>query len=168
MEFGKKYRVGNFYMIKVTKTLPKKELATIREWIPEELRKNLSRHGMPYIKVGTVTGSWGVEFGPLERMFSALDGASKEELADKETISMLSNLFSGMYVDTSMLGDKEYNTAKSEALQSLTKRLAKAKREETEEEKAEDDSILEEMKRDAENAETILKMASRLEKEEGA
>lgn len=159
MKFGKKYQVGNFYMIKVTKTLPKKELAIVREWIPEEIRKEMPRHGMPYVKVSTITGSWGIEFGPLERMFSALDGATEEELSDAETLRMLSNLFSGMYVDTSMLGDKKYNTAKSKALKSLTERLAKAKKEETEEEKAEDDRILDEMKDEMNKAETMIRMA---------
>lgn len=159
MEYGKKYQVGNFYMIKVTKTLPRKEMSAIREWIPEEIKRGMSRHGMPYIRVSTITGSWGVEFGPLERMFSALDGAKEEELKDAETARMLSNLFSGMYVDTSMLGDKEYNTTKSKALKELTERLAIAKKEETKEEKAEDDMILEEMKSDMSNTETILRMA---------
>lgn len=166
MKFGKKYQVGNFYMIKVTKTLLKRELSVIREWIPEEIRKDIPRHGMPYIKVSTITGSWGIEFGPLERMFSALDGATEEELSDAETLRMLSNLFSGMYVDTSMLGDKKYNTAKSKALKELTERLAKVKKGETEEEKAEDDRILDEMKDEMNKAETILKMASRLKEED--
>lgn len=163
MEFGKRYQVGNFYMIKVTKTLPKKELSLIREWIPEEMKRDMPRHGMPYIKVGTISGSWGIEFGPLERMFSALDGASKEELSDSETINMLSNLFSGMYVDTSLLGDKKYNVAKSKALKALTERLAKAKKEETEEEKAADDAIIEEMKKDIEVEKTLIKMAKEVE-----
>lgn len=159
MKYGRKYQVGNFYMIKVTKTLPKREMSVIREWIPEEIKRDMQRNGMPYIRVSTVSGSWGVEFGPLERMFSALDGAKEEELKDAETLRMLSNLFSGMYVDTSMLGDKEYNTAKSKALKELTERLATAKKEETEEEKAEDDRILEEMKKDMEADETMLRMA---------
>lgn len=153
MKYGRKYQIGNFYIVKVTKTLPKKELAIVREWIPEEMRKDMPRHGMPYIKVSTVTGSWGVEFGPLERMFSALDNAKEEELSDAETARMLSNIFSGMYVDTSMLGDKEYNTAKSKALKELTERLAKAKKEET------DDEILDGMKKDIEAEEVLLKMA---------
>ena len=163
MKYGKKYQVGNFYIVKVTKTLPKKEMSAIREWIPEEIRRDMPRHGMPYIKVSTVSGSWAVEFGPLERMFSALDNAKEEELRDRETAVMLSNLFSGMYVDTSMLGDKEYNMAKSQALKELTERLAKAKQEETEKEKAADDEILEGMKKDMEAEETMLKMAKEVE-----
>ena len=53
LEFGKKYRVGNFIVFKFTKTLKKKEVEHLRNQmgIPEDIRKHLQRAQLPFIKI---------------------------------------------------------------------------------------------------------------------
>lgn len=159
MEFGKKYRVGNYYMIKVNRSLSGLEQAELRSYLPEELKKDLHRRSLPYIRISTVSGSWAIEFSLFEKMFQALDGATAEELRDRETMNLLHNLFTGFHVDTTIMGDKEYNQAKSSALQSFLERKAKEMKPETEEDKKADDAILDEMKSDMEKEDAMMRMA---------
>lgn len=159
MEFGKKYRVGNYYMIKVNRSLSGVEQAELRSYLPDELKKDLHRRSLPYIRISTVSGSWAVEFSLFERVFQALDGATAEELRDGETLSLLDALFTGFHVDTTIMGDREYNRAKSAALQSFLERKASEMKPETDEDKKADDTILDEMKSDMEKADTMMRMA---------
>lgn len=159
MEFGKKYRVGNYCMIKVSRSLSGAEQSALRSYLPDELKRGLHRRSLPYIRISTVSGSWAIEFSMFEGMFAALDGATEDELRDRETLGLLHNLFTGFHVDTTMFGDKEYNQAKSEALRSFLERRASAAKPEADEDKAADDAILDDMKADAEKYETMMKMA---------
>lgn len=159
MEFGKKYRVGNYYMIKVNRSLSGVEQAELRSYLPDELKKDLHRRSLPYIRISTVSGSWAVEFSLFERVFQALDGATAEELRDGETLSLLDALFTGFHVDTTIMGDREYNRAKSAALQSFLVRKASEMKPETDEDKKADDAILEEMKSDMEKEDAMKRMA---------
>lgn len=159
MEFGKKYRVGNYYMIKVNRSLSGLEQAELRSYLPDELKKDLHRRSLPYIRISTVSGSWAIEFSLFERVFQALDGATAEELRDGETLSLLDALFTGFHVDTTIMGDREYNQAKSAALQSFLERKASEMKPETEEDKKADDAILDEMKSDMEKEDTMMRMA---------
>lgn len=163
MEFGKKYRVGNYYMVKVSKSLSGAEQSALRSYLPEELKRGLHRRSLPYIRIGTISGSWAIEFSLFEGMFTALDGATEEELRDTETLNLLHNLFTGFHVDTTMMGDKEYNQAKSAALQSFLERRASEMRPETGEEKTADDKIVEEMKSDFEKEDAMVRMAKEFE-----
>lgn len=155
MNYGKKYKFGNYTMVKYSKPLSKGELGVLRESIPEEVSGTLAGRSVPYIKVGTVSGSWAVEFSVATNMFTALDGATEDELRDEETSGVLQALFSGFYADTTVLGDREYNLAKSEALRAFIERQKPSD--------GDDSEILDGMKRDIETEEAV----SRAVKEDG-
>lgn len=127
MPFGKQIRVGNFYFVKTTRSLGKKELATLRNQsgIPQDVRKHLGRGGLPYITVGTIGGGWHVSYVAgsvmyafIESEYGRMDGA--------EGRSSLRNLFTMLYADTTVMGDAEYWRAKGEALKSLMERQKSA------------------------------------------
>ena len=64
IEFGVPVHVGNYVIKKYNRTLGRKELAELRRisGIPENVAKSLERGRLPFIKVSTASGSWGVEF----------------------------------------------------------------------------------------------------------
>jgi len=113
LPFGKKVSVGNFYFVKITRALSKKELRELRDaqGIPEEIRKSLGRGGLPFIVINTVGGGWSLCFVAGSVMFNYIEYAySTGELEP------LRRLFTMMYADTSVLGDAEYIRAKGDAL----------------------------------------------------
>lgn len=134
MEFGKKVKVGNFYLLKYSKSLSSKELSKLRDAadVPAEMRKYLSRGSLPYIKVSTVTDSWSVEFVMGMNMFNVLDGV--KVVHDGEGVYQLYGtdernvhaLLVGMFADTTTLGDIEYNVAKQKLLSEYVDRASKA------------------------------------------
>lgn len=134
MEFGKKVKVGNFYLLKYSKSLSSKELSKLRDAadVPAEVRKYLSRGSLPYIKVSTVTDSWSVEFVMGMNMFNVLDGV--KVVHDGEGVYQLYGteernvhaLLVGMFADTTTLGDIEYNVAKQKLLSEYVDRASKA------------------------------------------
>lgn len=134
MEFGKKVKVGNFYLLKYSKSLSSKELSKLRDAadVPAEVRKYLSRGSLPYIKVSTVTDSWSVEFVMGMNMFNVLDGV--KVVHDGEGVYQLYGteernvhaLLVGMFADTTTLGDVEYNVAKQKLLSEYVDRASKA------------------------------------------
>ena len=75
LEFGKKYCVGNFNVIKINKVLNKHELESLRnqEGIPEHIRKHLKRAQLPYIKIQAISGIWSIEFCCGAVVFNAID-----------------------------------------------------------------------------------------------
>lgn len=134
MEFGKKVKVGNFYLLKYSKSLSSKELSKLRDAadVPAEVRKYLSRGSLPYIKVSTVTDSWSVEFVMGMNMFNVLDGV--KVVHDGEGVYQLygteecdvHSLLVTMFADTTTLGDIEYNVAKQKLLSEYIDRASKA------------------------------------------
>lgn len=142
MEFGKKICVGNFVMMKKTHALSKSEMKALRdlEKIPEDKRKILSRGTVPYIRISDVGGGWSLEVSLEHTMFDALDALTVVRADDgrwtvpgiegKNVVAILT----GMFVDTTIVGDMEYQ---KEKLRVMSAYLDRTKKERLEREKAE-------------------------------
>ncbi len=169
LEFGKKVIVGNYYVLKYGKNLSKSELKELRskDRVPREVRDCLQRRTLPYIKVGTTSGSWAVEFVMGTTMYNALDAL--HVVVDDEGIRQLYGvekknteaIFVSMMADTTTVGDYEYQVAKMKLLSEYLNRASKKKNEEADAGKSEDelkkeseDAVQEVIDRD--NAKTVL------------
>ena len=75
IEFGVPVHVGNYVIKKYNRTLGRKELAELRRisGVPADVAKHLERGRLPFIKVSTASGSWGVEFVSGTSMYEAFD-----------------------------------------------------------------------------------------------
>ena len=180
LEFGKKVRVGNYYILKHTKSLTKNEVKMLRAAnnIPADVQKHLERASLPYIKVATVTDSWSVDFVIGTSMYDALDGVKvvtdgdgNRQLYGVEAKNVEATIVA-MFADTTTVGDYEYQVEKQKLLVSYLDRASKAKNEATDagkndEElaKESDDAVQEVIDRDK-RAETVLDMAEQVRKEE--
>ena len=128
MEFGKKLYCGNFVVTKKSRSLSKQELKELRE----DVRKHLTRGSLPYMCVETVGGGWKVEFGIGTTMFEAIDALSmvRDEKGDWRTHGTEGKnaeaIFTGMFVDTTVVGDAEYQAAKMKAMTEYIDRTSKA------------------------------------------
>lgn len=141
MDFGKKICVGNFVMMKKTHALSKSEMKALRdlEKIPEDKRKILSRGTVPYIRISDVGGGWILEVSLEHTMFDALDALTVVRADDgrwtvpgiegKNVVAILT----GMFVDTTIVGDMEYQ---KEKLRVMSAYLERATKERLEREKA--------------------------------
>lgn len=137
MDFGKKLYCGNFVVTKKSRSLSKLELKELRdkEGIREDVRKHLTRGSLPYICVETVGGGWKVEFGIGTTMFEAIDalGMVRDEKGDWRTHGTEGQnaeaIFTGMFVDTTVVGDAEYQTAKMKAMSEYIERNTKQDKE---------------------------------------
>ena len=133
MEFGKKVRVGNYQILKFTKSLPKAEVKKLRDMvnIPLDVRPYLQRSSLPYIKVSTVSGSWAVEFVIGTTMYDALDNLHVVHDAEGNHQLMgveahnTEAIFVGMFADTTTVGDFEYMVAKQKLLSEYLDRASK-------------------------------------------
>lgn len=169
LEFGKKVIVGNYYVLKYGKNLSKSELKELRnkDRVPREVRDCLQRRTLPYIKVGTTSGSWAVEFVMGTTMYNALDAL--HVVVDDEGVRQLYGvekknteaIFVSMMADTTTVGDYEYQVAKMKLLSEYLNRASKKKNEEADAGKSEDelkkeseDAVQEVIDRD--NAKTVL------------
>lgn len=175
LEFGKKYRVGNFLVFKINKVLRKSEVAQLRNQmgIPADVRKHLQRAQLPYIKVEAVSGVWAVEYCCNTVMYRFIDHVLARAIeAEKNGVKPETNnvadfvhFFSMLFTDTTVLGDSIYTADKANALKAYMERhKAFAGAEETPEEKAKDDEVLESVKTDEETRATIVDMAGRIKK----
>lgn len=168
MPFGRKYRVGNFEVLKVTRSLGRKELNKLREeaGVPFDVRKHLSRGGLPYIIVSDISGSWSIWFVIGSIMYSFIESEIVQE-SDGGDLSALRNLFTMMFADTTVLGDGDYLKAKMRALKAFMNRIKVRKRGgkvvETEEEKAADDAAMEDVVKMDEALDRIRDMASQID-----
>ena len=171
LEFGKKYRVGNFIVFKFTKTLKKKEVEHLRNQmgIPEDIRKHLQRAQLPFIKIEAISGIWAMEYACGAMLYSLLDTllpkafeAEKNGVElEADSVADFAHLFAMMYTDTCVLGDSIYQADKANALNALMARQkAFAASIETPEEKAKDDEILNEQKENAVHKAKIIDMAA--------
>ena len=165
--FGKKIKVMNFFVLKYTKALSSGELKRMRnaQGIPAEAQKHLQRGGLPYIKVMTLSENWSVEFVCCTAMYELIerfcvfeDSEHGELVLTEEALAGLHNLFVLMYSDTAIVGDTEYFEAKGKALNEFMARQWAKK--ETPDSKAEDDAVLEELKKDEEAKAAIFEMAN--------
>lgn len=132
MDFGKKYRVGNFEMIKLSHSLTKKETKQLRieADIPESIQKYLTRGSLPYIKVRTISGIWSLEWSVGMVMFSIMDGVN---FADLEQTDALKSLLARFYSITSVLGDAQMERDIQNAITGFLERVQATKDNEKEE-----------------------------------
>ena len=172
LPYGKKIRVKNFVILKYSKALRKSELKEVRnmQGIPADVQKHLQRGGLPYIKVSTLAENWSVEFVCGSTMYNYIDTRQTEpewdDVMTEDSVTALHNLFVMMLADCTVFGDEEYITAKGKLLQEYMARQ-KAK-EETPEEKAADDKVLEELKNDEDAKANILSMVEDLKEKGGS
>ena len=173
---GRKIQVGNYTVLKYTKTLTKQQLKSIREDkdIHPEVRRQLTRAGLPYIKVEAISMIWSVEFCCNTGVFMHIDrvlplallAAQEGREPEYESIADFAHLFGMWMTDTCAQGDSIYYADKGKALQAYLERQAALKSaKETPEEKAEDDKILEEVKAEEEAKANIINMVSDTQKQ---
>ncbi len=169
LPFGRKIQVGNYTVLKYTKTLTKQQMKSIREDkdIHPEVKRQLTRNGLPYIKVEAISQIWSVEFCcntgvylHIDRVLPlALLADQEKREPEYESIADFAHLFSMWMTDTTVQGDSTYYADKGKALKGLIERqTALRKKAETPEEKAEDDKILEEVKAAEEAKAAIVDM----------
>lgn len=180
MDFGVKVKVGNYQIVKFSKSLSKSEAKKLRsiDKIPADVQKHLQRASLPFIKVSTVSGSWAVEFVIGTTMYEALDelhvvhdAAGNHTLMGNEKTNAEA-IFAAMLADTTTVGDFEYQTAKQKLLKEYLDRASKKLNEKADAGKSEDD-----LKKESEEAveqvierdkhgEMIVSMGKELKKEE--
>jgi len=173
LPFGKKIQVGNFTVLKFTKTLTKSQLKDLREdsGMDSEIMRRLRRTGLPYIRVEAISGIWAIEFCCNTGVYMFIDRvlpqaiiAQQEGKAlDADSMADFAHMFGIWMTDTCVQGDVQYIEDKGNALQALIERQRAAKAE-TSEEKAADDKVLEGMKKEEEAKAAIVDMANTIEK----
>lgn len=132
MEFGKKVYVGNYVMIKKMKVLSKADMKKLMAELKtnEESRKCLTRGGLPYIHIENVGGGWELNIGIGMTMFDALDEltVARDARGDLRVVGdegrNAEAILTGMFVDTTIVGDAEYQTAKVKAMFDYIKRCS--------------------------------------------
>ena len=55
LPFGKTIKTRHFTVLKFSKSLSKKEVASLREDIPADVKKHLQRGSLPFIKIEDIT-----------------------------------------------------------------------------------------------------------------
>lgn len=141
IDFGKKVYSGNFLIMKKVKTLSKKEMARLREMngTNKEICKKLSRSGLPYIRVETIGGDWAVEFMLGTTAYDAIEAldVKKDGRGDWRVTGVDGEnsklVFTSMYMDTSVVGDEQYQADKCKALTEYLKRSGEKAADATEE-----------------------------------
>lgn len=167
MEFGKKICVGNFVLMKKTRALSKKEMKALRdlEKIPEDKRKILSRGTVPYIRVSDVGGGWSLEVSLEHTMFDALDALTVVCGDDgRWTVPGIEGknaeaVLTGMFVDTTIVGDMEYQKEKVRVMSAYLERATKERLEREAAERAEKEP--DKIKEDVEKAKKEAAEASK-------
>ncbi len=171
LPFGKKVQCGNFYVVKHSKALSKKELKALRQanGIPEDVAKYLTRGSLPYITVSTVSDSWKIDFVCGMMMFKAIDEipvAVDEEgvytYYGMDRIS-LGNIINGWFAYTSTVGDAEYQTTVIKAMQDYLERMAEKNKAPLSEE--ENKEVMKESEENENHKAVILKMSDEIKKE---
>ena len=178
LPFGKTIKTRHFTVLKFSKSLSKKEVASLREDIPAEIKKHLQRGSLPFIKIADIAGSWGIEYSIGTSMYAAFDECTPVAVGghyefSKEEGNIIEAFAQLMYADTSLHGDAEYTAGKlklrDEYIARESERLnAAADEGKTEEQlrKESDEAVQEVIDRDK-HAETILEMAEQIKKEGG-
>lgn len=174
MEFGKNIRIGNYVVLKFTKSLSKSQLNGLRadNNVPADVKKRLSRAGIPYIKVEAISGIFSLTFCFNTQVFrwldycipAALEAQERGETLSQNSVADILHVFGMWMTDVCTTGDQKYYEDKANALKALIERQkAFAGAAETAEEKAEDDKTLEEIKADEEAKAKLREMAKELE-----
>ncbi len=178
LDFGKKCKTRHFYVLKATKSLSGKELALLREDLPESVRRGLKgRASLPYIKVSTLSNSWAVEFAVGTPMFDALNSLTPVMVDGQLILTGIEGtnvefIAQMMHVDTTVTGDADYVMGKKRLLDEYIERESKrrngiedAGKSEAQKER-ESDAILKDMEERAENVDTILEIGHQAAREE--
>lgn len=175
LEFGKKYRVGNFYVFKYNKVLRKSEVQKLRNdmGIPNDFRKYLERAQLPFIKIEAISGIWAMEVCCNTIMYQfinwrlphAIKADEEGVVLENNTIADFAHMFAMFYTDTCVFGDSIYSADKANALKAFMNRQKAFKEaHESDEEKLKDDEELEAVKKDEETRAKIIDMAEQLKK----
>lgn len=166
LEFGKIYRAGNFTIKKFTRTLTSKQVRQLRDEnnLPREVQRELRRVGIPFIKASTVSGSWSIEWVFGMSLFQAIDEMPVNENGEFYGTSLdnLTMILTCMFADTSVVGDMEYMAEKQKLMHKYFYRKAD-KGEMTEEEIKESEEAVDEVLRNEQHKETLLKMGKEVE-----
>lgn len=166
LELGKIYHVGNFIIKKFTRTLTKKQMLQLRDGmnIPRDVQKRLVRSGIQFIKASTVSGSWSVEWVFGMSFFKAIDEMPVNENGEFFGVGLdnLTMILTCMFADTSVVGDMGYMAEKHKLMHKYFDRKAN-KGEMTEEEIKESEEAADEVLRNEQHKETLLKMGKEVE-----
>lgn len=166
LEFGKIYRAGNFVIKKFTRTLTAKQMQELRDNtnVPREVQKKLQRNGLPFIKASTVSGSWSIEWAFGMSFYEAIDEMPVNENGEffGAGLDNLTMILTCVFADTSVVGNMEYMSKKQKLMHEYLKRAAK-KGEMTEEEIRESEKAADEVLRNEQHKETLLKIGKEIE-----
>ena len=178
LPFGKTIKTRHFTVLKFSKSLSKKEVASLREDIPAEIKKHLQRGSLPFIKIANIAGTWGIEYSIGTSMYAALDECVPVSVGgnyefSKDDGNIIEAFAQLMYADTSLPGDAEYTAGKLKLrdeyiAREAARRNAAADKGKTVEQlrKESDEAVQEVIDRDK-HAETLLGMAEQIKKEGG-
>lgn len=178
LPFGKTIKTRHFTVLKFSKSLSKKEVASLREDIPAEIKKHLQRVSLPFIKIANISCTWGIEYSIGTSMYAALDECVPVAVGDhyefsKDDGNIIEAFAQLIYADTSLPGDAEYTAGKlklrDEYLARESARLnAAADNGKTEEQlrKYSDEAVQEVIDR-YKHAKNLLEMAEQIKKEGG-
>lgn len=180
---GRKVRIGNYEVLKYSRSLGKKELKKLREGVtdklPASVMENLQRGVLPYIKISTISGSWSVEFVVGTMMYEAINEIPVAQDGDGNLTyygNQYANLYhtiNAMLADTTTVGDAEYQIAKQKLLHDYLERATKARIAKDTEGKDEEqlnmesDAAAQEVLNKEYNAEKLMEMSEQLRKENG-
>lgn len=178
LPFGKTIKTRHFTVLKFSKSLSKKEIASLRNDIPDEIKKHLQRGSLPFIKIANIAGTWGVEYSIGTSMYAALDECVPVAVGDhyefsKDEGNVIEAFAQLMYADTSLPGDAEYTAGKLKLrdeyiARDAARRNAAADKGKSDEQlsKESDEAVQEVVDRDN-HADTLLDMAEQIKKEGG-
>ena len=172
LPFGKRVTLGNYVILKYSKTLSKKDLKMLRkaQGIPDEIQKHLNRGSLPYIRISTVSGSWSIEWCIGMGMYHAIDEIPVAKDCDGNIVYYgngyhnLYTLINNWFCYTTTVGDFEYQKATTKAMEEYIDRASNAAVQyaTTEEDEAAADAIA-----DAADHVAVLKnMSDEIRKEE--
>lgn len=172
LPFGKNVSVGNYVVVKKSRSLSKREVKILRDQqgIPAEVQKNLQRGSLPVIVVQSVSGSWSVSFVCGMSVYALLDNELPKAVSQEEDpqedyngtrITDFAHLFNMWYMDTCVVGDPSYQEDKAKAFKAMMERQKAV-----ELSKEEDDKILDEVKAEEDAKATILDMSAKLNEQE--
>lgn len=177
LPFGKEIKIGNYKVLKFTKSLSRDQLKALRKTAGNGGVKGLSRAGIPYIKVEAISGIFALTFCFNTQVFRwldycipvALEAQEKGETLAQNSVADILHVFGMWMTDVCTTGDQKYYEDKANSLKALIdrQRPAGVKSEanasetvaESAEEKAVDDKVLEDVKADEEAKAKLVEMS---------
>lgn len=116
-------RVGNFYLLKYSRALSKKELKELREGFPEALTKDLGRASIPMLRVGSLAEDWSIHYAYTHTVFKYIDEVVGDDgEMDAQTETGLYHLLLMFFADTTIVPDQEYFEGKRALFEQMLKR----------------------------------------------